>query len=62
MSGSFGELELIVDSAVNVDFETLVQRQSNRENRIAGLDLTGFTIDKLNQGGYNIQDTILLFL
>ena len=62
MSGSFGELELIVDSAVNVDFETLVQRQSNRENSIAGLDLTGFTIDKLNQGGYNIQDTILLFL
>ena len=61
MSGSFGELELIVDSVVNVDFETLVQKQSNRENRIAGLDLTGFTIDKLNQGFFTV-DIILLFL
>ena len=61
MSGSFGELELIVDSVVNVDFETLVQKQSNRENRIAGLDLTGFTIDKLNQGYFKV-DIILLFL
>ena len=50
IKGAFGELNLMTDSIVEADFETLVEKKIDWKNHVAKIDLTGFTINKENQG------------
>ena len=50
IKGTFGELNLLTDSIVEADFETLVEKKIDPKNHVAKIDLTGFTINKENKG------------
>ena len=45
IKGNFGEIEIMKDSAVSTDFDTLVTKQTT-PNNAAGLDYTAFMINK----------------
>ena len=59
ISGNFGEIEIMTDSAVSTDFDTLVTKQTT-PNYIAGLDYTAFMINKEKESKSNYQDLIEL--
>ena len=45
IKGNFGEIEIMKDSTVSTDFDTLVAKQTT-PNNAAGLDYTAFMINK----------------
>ena len=47
--GNFGDLDIVTDSAISTDVDTLVQKQTPAENKISGLDYTAFMINKEKQ-------------
>ena len=52
ISGNFGEIEVMTDSVVSTDFDTLVKKQTT-ENKIASLDYIAFMINKEKESKSN---------
>ena len=52
IKGNFGEIEIMTDSTVSTDFDTLVAKQTT-PNNAAGLDYTAFMINKEKESKSN---------